>query len=127
MKIYGVALLAACFLIGKLLGNLLGVLININSDIGGVGFAMVLLIVSSSYMRKKGWLVKESEKGILFWSSMYIPIIVAMAATLNVNAAISGGFVAVFAGIVVTIVCFMLVPLISKIGRNKQESETQNH
>jgi malonate transporter MadL subunit len=126
MKIYGVALLAACFLVGKLLGNLLGVLININSDIGGVGFAMVLLIISSAYMRKKEWLVQESEKGILFWSSMYIPIIVAMAATLNVNAAVSGGYVAVFAGIAVTMVCFMLVPVISKIGR-KQEPETPNH
>ncbi len=125
MKIYGVALLAACFLVGKLLGNLLGALININSDIGGVGFAMVLLIMSSAYMRKKGWLVQESEKGILFWNSMYIPIIVAMAATLNVNAAISGGYVAVFAGIAVTVVCFMLVPVISKIGR-KEESETLN-
>lgn len=126
MKIYGVALLAACFLIGKLLGNLLGILININSDIGGVGFAMVLLIASSAYMRKKGWLVQESEKGILFWSSMYIPIIVAMSATQNVNAAISGGYVAILAGIGVTVVCFMLVPLISKIGR-KQDSETLNN
>ena len=126
MKIYGVALLAACFLIGKLLGNLLGILININSDIGGVGFAMVWLIASSAYMRKKGWLVQESEKGILFWSSMYIPIIVAMSATQNVNAAISGGYVAILAGIGVTVVCFMLVPLISKIGR-KQDSETLNN
>ena len=42
MKIYGVALLAACFLIGKLLGNLLGILINIDGDVGGVGFAMIL-------------------------------------------------------------------------------------
>ncbi len=125
MKIYGVALLAACFLLGKLLGNLLGKLIHIDSDIGGVGFAMVLLIVSSAYMRKKGWLVQESERGILFWSSMYIPIIVAMSATQNVNAAISGGAIAILAGIGVTIICFMLVPLISKIGR-KEASETPN-
>jgi len=126
MKIYGVALLAACFLIGKLMGNLLGLLINIKSDIGGVGFAMVLLILSSTYLRRKGWLVQESEKGILFWSSMYIPIIVAMSATQNVNAAISGGAVAILAGLFVTIACFMLVPLISKIG-NTQKSETPNN
>ena len=60
----------------------------------------------------------ETEKGILFWSSMYIPIIVAMAATLNVNAAISGGFVTLIAGIGVTSVCMLLVPLLSKIGRS---------
>jgi malonate transporter MadL subunit len=35
MKIYGVALLAGCFLIGKLLGNMLGALLDIKGDIGG--------------------------------------------------------------------------------------------
>ncbi|MEZ5040167.1 MAG: malonate transporter subunit MadL [Saprospiraceae bacterium] len=117
MKIYGVALLAGCFLLGKILGNMLGTLIKINSDIGGVGFAMFLLMASSIYLRKKGWLVQESESGILFWSSMYIPIVVAMAATLNVKAAVSGGFMAIFAGISVTIVCLFLVPVIAKIGK----------
>ena len=91
MRIYGVSLLAACFLIGKFLGNLLGELININTDVGGVGFSMIILIVSSIYLKKKGWLIPETEKGVLFWSSIYIPIIVAMAATLNVKAAVSGG------------------------------------
>lgn len=124
MKIYGVALLAGCFLLGKLMGNILGAIIQIDGDIGGVGFAMILLMVSSAIMRKKGWLVEESEKGILFWSSMYIPIIVAMAATQNVKAAISGGSVAIFAGVGVTLVCFMLVPLISKIGNNPNASNT---
>ncbi|MEZ4810228.1 MAG: malonate transporter subunit MadL [Allomuricauda sp.] len=119
MKIYGVALLAACFLLGKLLGHLLGHLININSDVGGVGFAMFLLMVSSIYLRKKKWLVPETEKGIWFWSSMYIPIIVAMASTLNVRAALSGGLLAVCAGIGATMACMALVPLLSKIGRQK--------
>lgn len=123
MKIYGVALLAACFLVGKILGNMLGKLINIDSDIGGVGFAMFLLMLSSIYLRKKGWLVEESERGVLFWSSIYIPIVVAMAATLNVKAAVSGGFIAVFAGIGATVAAMFLVPLIAKIGRkNKTES-----
>jgi len=120
MKIYGVALLAACFLAGKLLGNVLGNLINIESDIGGVGFAMLLLMVSSMYLRKKGWMVEETKKGILFWSSIYIPIVVAMAATLNVNAAMSGGVVTLFAGIGVTLVCMLLVPLLSKIGKRSE-------
>jgi malonate transporter MadL subunit len=120
MKIYGVALLAACFLAGKLLGNVLGNLINIESDIGGVGFAMLLLMVSSMYLRKKGWMVEETKKGILFWSSIYIPIVVAMAATLNVNAAMSGGVVTLVAGIGVTLVCMLLVPLLSKIGRRSE-------
>ena len=119
MKIYGVALLAACFLMGKLMGHLLGHLIKINSDIGGVGFAMFLLMISSIYLRKKKLLVLETEKGIWFWSSMYIPIIVAMTSTLNVKVALSGGFLAVIVGISATAVCMLMVPLLSKIGRQK--------
>jgi malonate transporter MadL subunit len=120
MKIYGVALLAGCFLVGKVMGTLLGQLLNINSDVGGVGFAMFLLMATSIYFRKKDWLGEESEKGILFWSSIYIPIVVAMAATLNVKAAVSGGLVAIIAGVGVTSFCLLLVPMISKIGKNNE-------
>lgn len=120
MTIYGVALLAFCFLVGKLLGNVLGVTIGINGDVGGVGFAMILLIFSNAYMRRKGWLLAPTEKGILFWTSMYIPIVVAMSATQNVKAAISGGPVAIVVGVVVTISGFLLVPMISKIGKKEQ-------
>jgi len=120
MKIYGVALLAFCFLIGKLIGNVLGAAIGINGDVGGVGFGMVLLIFVNGYMRKKGWLEPLTEKGILFWSSMYIPVVVAMSATQNVKAAISEGPIAIIVGVLVTLTGFFLVPLISKIGRKKQ-------
>ena len=120
MKIYGVALLAFCFLLGKLLGNLLGYLMQINGDVGGVGFAMLFLMLSNSFLKRKGWMEQETEKGILFWSSMYIPIIVAMAATLNVKAALSGGPMALLAGAVVTFIAFAFIPLLSKIGNKKQ-------
>lgn len=120
MKIYGVALLAFCFLIGKLIGNYLGVLIGLKNDVGGVGFAMLLLMISYSYFKKKDVVKEMTTQGILFWSSMYIPIIVAMAATQNVKAAISQGPVAVIIGVVVTITGFLLVPLISKIGQSKK-------
>ena len=120
MKIYGVALLAFCFLIGKLIGNYLGVLIGLKNDVGGVGFAMLLLMISYSYFKKKDVVKEMTTKGILFWSSMYIPIIVAMAATQNVKAAISQGPVAVIIGVVVTMTGFLLVPLISKIGQSKK-------
>ncbi len=120
MKIYGVALLAFCFLIGKLIGNYLGVLIGLKNDVGGVGFAMFLLMISYSYFKKKDVVKEMTTQGILFWSSMYIPIIVAMAATQNVKAAISQGPVAVIIGVVVTMTGFLLVPLISKIGQSKK-------
>jgi malonate transporter MadL subunit len=105
------------------LGNLLGELININTDVGGVGFSMIILIVSSIYLKKKGWLIPETEKGVLFWSSIYIPIIVAMAATLNVKAAVSGGLVALLAGVITTIFCMILVPVLSKIGSRDKMSK----
>ncbi|MEP3210629.1 MAG: malonate transporter subunit MadL [Maribacter sp.] len=120
MKIYGVALLAFCFLLGKFIGNLLGALIGINGDVGGVGFGMLLLILGNLYLKRKGLLAPLTEKGILFWSSMYIPVVVAMSATQNVKAAISEGPIAIIVGVLVTVTGFFLVPLISKIGRKKQ-------
>ncbi|MFT6879187.1 MAG: malonate transporter MadL subunit [Algoriphagus sp.] len=119
MKIYGVALLAFCYLIGKLVGSLLGKLLDINGDVGGVGFAMFVLILLNAFIRKKGWLEEETEKGILFWSSMYIPVVIAMASILNVKAALSGGWLALIVGLVVTLSAFFLVPVISKIGQSK--------
>ena len=119
MKIYGVALLAFCFLVGKLAGTMLGTGIDIDGDVGGVGFSMILLMVVNTYFRKKGWLALETENGILFWSSMYIPIVIAMAATQNVKAALSGGPLAIVAGAAVTLLGFILVPLISRIGKEE--------
>ncbi len=119
MKIYGVALLALCFLAGKIIGVALGNLIGINSDVGGVGFAMFILVYVHSVLQKKGIIEKETDAGIIFWSSMYIPIIVAMASVLNVKAALSGGMVAVLAGGFATFVGFILVPVISKINNSK--------
>ena len=121
MKIYGVALLAFCFLLGKLIGNYLGVLIGLHSDVGGVGFAMLLLMVSYTYLKKKGLVKEMTTQGVLFWSSMYLPIIVAMAATQNVKAAVSQGPIAIVIGVVVTLTGFLLVPLISKIGQSKNK------
>ncbi len=125
MKIYGVALLAGCFLIGKFLGNILGYLLSINGDIGGVGFAMLLLIISNAFLLKKKWIKKETKKGILFWSSMYIPIIIAMSATLNVKLALNGGLVALVTGGGATLICFFLVPLLSKVGRYNKSIKIQ--
>ena len=117
MKIYGVALLAFCYLTGKLIGNLLGQLMGLQSDVGGVGFAMVLLVLLSAFFYRKGWMPAETESGIKFWSGMYLPIIVAMAATQNVNGALSGGLLPILIGLVVTGVAFVLIPIIARIGK----------
>jgi malonate transporter MadL subunit len=118
MIIYGVALLAACYLVGQTIGELLGKWLNINSNVGGVGFAMVLLILVNQWMHKRKWLTAEMENGILFWSNLYIPVIVAMSAIQDVKAALSGGMVALLAGIIPTVVCIMMVPVLMKIGSN---------
>ena len=44
MIIYGVALLAICTLAGVIMGDMLGVLLGVKSNVGGVGIAMILLI-----------------------------------------------------------------------------------
>lgn len=124
MKIYGVAILAACFLTGKFLGSLLGELIGINGDVGGVGFAMLLLMLGNYFYEKKRKLHQETKSGIRFWSAMYIPIIIAMAATQNAAAAFSGGWIALVAGLGVTFAAMALVPLLSKIGRSNSSETT---
>lgn len=123
MKIYGVAVLALCYLAGKFLGNLLGQLLKIDGDVGGVGFAMLFLVLCLTFLNKKGWIVPETQKGILFWSGMYIPIIVAMAATQNVKAALTGGPLAILAGILATGAAFLFVPILSKIGVKKNQKK----
>lgn len=122
MKIYGVAILAGCYLAGQFIGSLLGVWLNIGGNVGGVGFAMVFLIIANERLRRKGLLDTKSEQGILFWSALYVPIVVAMSAIQNVKAALSGGWVAILAGLLVTATCFLLVPVLSKLGKKTEQS-----
>ena len=51
MKIYGVAILAACYLAGQLIVMYLGKLIGIGVNVGGVGFGMLLLIWANSQFK----------------------------------------------------------------------------
>ena len=119
MLVYGVAVLAGCFIAGQIIGEALGRLLGINSNVGGVGFAMLLLILVNQWMHKRKLFTAEMDKGVLFWSNMYIPVIVAMSAIQNVNAAVSSGMIAVLAGIIPTVICFMLIPVITKMSKSK--------
>lgn len=91
MIIYGVALLSLCTLAGLFIGEILGVLLGVPANVGGVGIAMLLLIFVGSYLGKRGLLSAKTEQGVEFWSAVYIPIVVAMAAQQNVLGALSGG------------------------------------
>ena len=91
MVVYGVALLAGCYMAGNFIGDVLGALLGVKANIGGVGFAMLLLILISTWAIQKGYMKAPEEQGIKFWSAMYIPIVVAMSSIQNVAAALSGG------------------------------------
>ncbi len=115
MVIYGVALLSFCMLIGVFVGDVLGELIGVQANVGGVGIAMLLLIILSNLSHHQFHLSAPTEKGINFWSAMYIPIVVAMAAKQNVIAAVSSGWMAIIAGVAAVAVSFAMIPLLDKI------------
>ena len=116
MVIYGVALLAACTLLGNFIGEGLGVAIGIRADIGGVGFAMIALIAARAGLKRRGWLDAGVTGGVAFWSAMYIPIIVAMAAQQDVVAAIGSGPMVVLASVVSFVLC---VGVAGWLGRSR--------
>lgn len=104
--IQGLALLSISFILGMWTGELLGTWLGINANVGGVGFAMIFLILTKEFFTRKGWWKSELEFGIEFWNKLYIPVVIAMAASLNVKSAISSGSLAVFAGILPVILAF---------------------
>lgn len=122
MKIYGVAILAGCFLVGHLIGDRLGGVFHLAGNLGGVGFAMLFLVLLNDYFKKKDLIPAETESGILFWSKMYIPVVVAMSATQNVRAALSGGWAALLVGVFATVACYMLVPVIAKFAKKNSSN-----
>lgn len=120
MTIYGVALLALCSLAGMVIGEGLGYLLGVKANVGGVGFAMMLLIWSTDWMKSRGQFPSMSVGGVTFWSAMYIPIVIAMTAQQNVLGAIRGGPVAILAGAIATLVSFAMVPAIARMGRRER-------
>jgi malonate transporter MadL subunit len=122
MLVYGVAILAGSFIAGQLLGESIGNLLHIDANVGGVGFAMLLLILVNQWMHKRKWFSVEMDKGIMFWNKMYIPVIVAMSASQNVSVALAGGFVALLAGVLAVVICFSLIPVFSKFSKKLKEA-----
>lgn len=116
MLIYGTALLGGCLLAGRLVGAWLARLMGVDGDVGGVGIAMLLLVAVAALLRRFGRLDSQTAAGIGYWGGIYIPIVVALAATLDVRAALRGGWVALVAAAAVVAVSFSLVPVIVRIG-----------
>ena len=116
MVIIGLAVLAGCYLLGSLLGEMVGLAIGVDANVGGVGFAMVLFVVVADQLRRRGRFPATTEMGVLFWSALYIPIVVAMAATQNVVSALSGGPMALLVGVAATAAGLALVRPLTRIG-----------
>lgn len=123
MAIYGTALLSICLILGLVIGRLLGLAVDVDANVGGVGIAMLLLIVGCDHLQRRGRLKPPDERGITFWSSIYIPIVVAMAASQNVVAAVKSGPVAIVAGVAVVVVSFAMVPLLYRLGADADETD----
>jgi len=66
MAIYGTALLAFCMLVGLIAGQLLGDVMGVGKNVGGVGIAMLLLIVMSDWLRRRDCLPVPTQQGVLF-------------------------------------------------------------
>jgi malonate transporter MadL subunit len=121
MIIYGTALLAVCHLLGIFLGDVLGQALGVKTNVGGVGIAMLLLIVARLYMQKRDILPKLTELGVEYWGAMYIPVVVAMAAQQDMVAALRGGPVAVLSAIGAVAVCAVVIAAINRAERPEEE------
>lgn len=123
MIIYGTALLAVCHLLGIILGDWLGAVMGAKTNVGGVGIAMLLLIVARFYLQRSGRLGPASESGVHYWGALYIPVVVAMAMQQNVVAAMRGGPVALIAAVGSVVVCGLVVSFINRLEPDPANSE----
>ena len=81
---------------------------------GGVGLAMLLLIVSRAWLHQRGSFSATAEGGVTYWGAIYIPVVVAMAMQQNMVAALSGGPMALLAAATTVAVCFSFVSFINR-------------
>ncbi len=72
-------------------------------------------------------LPKGYEKGLEFWKEMFIPVVIAMSASQNVVSALSGGALALLAGLATVLVAFLLLPVINRFSREgvKEQEKTE--
>jgi len=106
-------------------GDLLGQIIGVKANVGGVGIAMLMLIVLSSLSSKKLQLGQLTQQGVTFWSAMYIPIVIAMASKQNVAAAVSSGWLAVIAGVGAVALSFAMIPVLTKLAQRSKQGESE--
>jgi malonate transporter MadL subunit len=114
--ILGTAIPSLCLVTGLVVGRLAGAAFGLDSDLGGVGLAMIQLILATDALRRGGLLTAGTEGDVAFWGQTYVPIVVAMAVSQNVQGALQGGWMAAFAGLAAVATAFLVMRL---VGRGK--------
>lgn len=114
--------LALCMLLGKYIGTCFGTLVGINADVGGVGFAILLLLFVNnskwfSFTKKQDFI-----QGMQFWKKMYMPVVVAMAASQNVYRMLTSGMVAIVGGIASVAFPFLLLYALHKREERREKN-----
>ncbi len=110
-----------CLLTGLTVGQLIGAALGVDADIGGVGIPLILLILGSDALQSRGLMKAPMESGIVFWGQMYVPIVVAMAASQNVCGVLSGGLMAILAALTAVAASFVLVAVLAKSGSEEEK------
>lgn len=123
MIIYGTAILAICHLLGDYLGNMLGMALGVKANVGGVAIAMILLILSKELLAKKGYLPQVTQFGVLYWSGMYIPIVVAMSAGQNVVAALNGGMLGLIVSVASLVGTVLVIRYLNRLSGDYETYE----
>lgn len=121
--IYGVATLAACMLFGTLIGTVFGDLIGAGTEIGGVGFAMLLLIFITNSEKLKFTQKPAFVQGMTFWKAMFIPVVIAMTACQNVFSMLSSSIVAIVAGAAAVGFSFFMLYVLHLFEKKRKEGD----
>lgn len=119
MIIYGTAIVAFCYFAGTIIGELLGKLLGVSANVGGVGFGMLLLLFVTEYILPEEKIHRATRQGITFWQGMYLSITIAMAASQNVFQALNGGMFAILAGLLAVGISISCLPLLSRLTKGR--------
>ena len=120
--IYSLVTLALCMLLGKYIGTCFGNLVGVHADVGGVGFAILLLLFVTNCKKFTFTQKPEFIQGMNFWRKLYIPVVVAMAASQNVYRMMTSGMVAIIGGAAAVAFPFLLLYML-----HKREERRKNH
>lgn len=122
LMIYSFVTLALCMLLGKYIGSCFGTLVGINADVGGVGFAILLLLFVTNCKQFTFTQKPDFVQGMHFWKKMYIPVVVAMAASQNVYRMLTSGMVAIVGGAAAVAFPFLLLYLLHKREERREKN-----